>query len=47
MTARQRLLVYSFVKELYDHREKYQNSTQQLTNAVSTMLLNEKVWREQ
>ena len=41
-TARQRLLVYSFVKELYDHREKYQNGTQQLTNAVSTMLLNEK-----
>lgn len=42
LTARQRLLVYSFVKELYDHREKYQNGTQQLTNAVSTMLLNEK-----
>ena len=42
LTARQRLLVYSFVKELYDHREKYQNATQQLTNAVSTMLLNEK-----
>ena len=40
LTARQRLLVYSFVKELYDHREKYQNGTQQLTNAVSTMLLN-------
>ena len=42
LTARQRLLVYSFVKELYDHREKYQNGTQQLTNAVSTMLLNER-----
>ena len=42
LSARQRLLVYSFVKELYDHREKYQNGTQQLTNAVSTMLLNEK-----
>ena len=42
LTARQRLLVYSFAKELYDHREKYQNGTQQLTNAVSTMLLNEK-----
>ena len=42
LTARQRLLVYSFVKELYDHREKYQNGTQQFTNAVSTMLPNEK-----
>ena len=38
LTARQRLLVYSFVKELYDHREKYQNGTQQLTNAVCGFL---------
>ena len=41
-TARQDLLLLMSVKDLYDHREKYQNGTQQLTNAVSTMLLNEK-----
>ena len=37
LTARQRLLVYSFVKELYDHREKYQNGTQQPCYSMKSM----------
>lgn len=41
MTSRQKLLVYSFVKELYDNREKYQKELKTLTNAVSSMLLKE------
>lgn len=42
LTFRQRLLVYSFTKELYDNREKYQKEKESLTNAISSMLLNEK-----
>lgn len=41
MTSRQKLLVCSFVKELYDNREKYQKETRTLTNAVSSMFLKE------
>lgn len=41
MTSRQKLLAYSFVKELYDNREKYQREARTLTNAVSSMLLKE------
>lgn len=41
MTARQRLLVLMFVKELYDNREKYQKDSRSVTNAVSSMLLKE------
>ncbi|MBS6194245.1 MAG: head-tail connector protein [Clostridiales bacterium] len=41
MTARQKLLAFISVKELYDNREKYQKDTKALTNAVSSMLLKE------
>lgn len=41
MTRRQKLLACSYVKELYDNREKYQKETRTLTNAVSSMLLKE------
>lgn len=41
LTFRQRLLVLSFVKELYDNREKYQKDAKSVTNAVSLMLLKE------
>lgn len=41
MTSRQKLLVLSSVKELYDNREKYQKEARTLTNAVSSMLLKE------
>jgi uncharacterized phage protein (predicted DNA packaging) len=41
LTFRQRLLVFSFVKELYDNREKYQKDAKSVTNAVSSMLLKE------
>lgn len=41
MTSRQKLLVCSYVKELYDSREKYQKEDRTLTNAVSSMLLKE------
>lgn len=41
MTARQRLLTIVFVKDLYDNREKYQQTTKTLANAVSSMLLKE------
>ena len=41
LTFRQRLLVFSFVKELYDNREKYQKDARSVTNAVSSMLLKE------
>ncbi len=41
MTARQKLLAFTSVKELYDNREKYQKDTTELTNAVSSMMLKE------
>ena len=41
MTSRQKLLVCSTVKELYDNREKYQKETKTLSKAVSSMLLKE------
>lgn len=41
MTSRQKLLAFTFVKELYDNREKYQKDTKALSNAVSSMLLKE------
>lgn len=41
MTSRQRLLTLTFVKELYDNREKYQKDTKSVTNAVASMLLKE------
>lgn len=41
MTSRQKILVFVTVKELYDHREKYQKETTTMTNAASSMLLKE------
>ena len=41
LTFRQKLLVYIFVKELYDHKEEYQKDKKSMTNAASTMLLQE------
>jgi len=41
MTSRQRLLTLTFVKELYDNREKYQKDAKSVTNAVASMLLKE------
>lgn len=41
MTSRQKLLILTFVKELYDNREKYQKDVKIVTNAVSSMLLKE------
>lgn len=42
ITNRQKLLLFIFVKELYDNREKYQKDTKMLSNAVSSMLLKER-----
>lgn len=41
MTSRQKLLAFITTKELYDNREKYQKDKKELTNAVSSMLLQE------
>lgn len=40
-TARQKLLIYVTVKDLYDNRNKYGDSSKQLTYAISSMLLKE------
>jgi hypothetical protein len=42
LTFRQKILIYIFVKELYDHKEAYEKDRKGMTNAVSTMLLQEK-----
>lgn len=41
LSARQRLLVLIYVKDLYDNREKYGKDEKKMQNAVSSMLLKE------
>lgn len=41
MTSRQKLLAMMFVKDQYDHPDAYQGSDKTLSNAASSMLLNE------
>lgn len=41
LTARQRLLICTFVKELYDKREQTENKESKLRYAVQSMLLKE------
>lgn len=41
LTARQKLLIYVTVKDLYDNREKYGDNSKQLSRAISSMLLKE------
>lgn len=42
LSPRRRLLVLVSVKELYDNRDKYQKDIKLMTNAVASMLLNQK-----
>lgn len=41
MKSRQKLLTMTFMKELYDNREKYQKDSKGVSNAVASMLLKE------
>lgn len=41
MTSRQKLLTMIFVKDQYDNPDAYQGNEKKLSNAVSSMLLNE------
>lgn len=41
MTSRQKLLTMMFVKDQYDNPDAYQGNDKKLSNAVSSMLLNE------
>lgn len=41
MTSRQKLLAMMYVKNHYDHPDAYQGNDKKLSNAASSMLLNE------
>lgn len=41
MTARQQVILYASVKNLYDNREKYGKDVKKMQAAVSSMLLSE------